>query len=294
MPAPDITTINILKTKPQVFHGLLNRKRILTVECNAGTVNKLQHQITDTEGNVVDLSTDPTVIPVLKAAEITILNPNKNPANIIEISGTVINPTEGLVEFNLGKEISECPGILRTEIGLQKGQDILYIHPLYIVANKSLWQPSESDSKCGDSLSIAELRLYIHESNPNENLWLEMEEFDPTELAMCIELPVRAFNELPPPLPVSYNTTNFPYKYNWLIGATAQLYRVKAKHYLRTHLPYQTAGGAAVDDKNKFQVYEQIGLTMWQEYLAWVRMKKVELNIEGGFRGLPSGYTRRF
>jgi regulation of enolase protein 1 (concanavalin A-like superfamily) len=53
--------------------------------------------------------------------------------------------------------------------------------------------------------------------------------------------------------------------------------QMAAHRFRRNHLPYQS-GGISIDDQNKFQIYDQTGQMMIQDYRQWIRAKKVEIN----------------
>jgi hypothetical protein len=114
------------------------------------------------------------------------------------------------------------------------------------------------------------------DSAPFNNL-LDGVEFSDVEIANAIRRCVDMWNETPPQ--VSWYTSNdFPYRYWWIMGASAILLRSAAARYRRNRLAY-SAGGVSVDDQSKAQEYEQIGEARMQEFKDWMKGEKVRINM---------------
>jgi hypothetical protein len=180
------------------------------------------------------------------------------------------------------------PGISRADAGIfDSGGALVFTNTFYLVVNRSQFTSSVLEQ---GPLSLAEIRLHLRDSGPEDNLWLGVEEFDMAEIAACIERPIRYWNEAPPPIGLYYSTASFPYRYNWLNATISGLYSLAAAHYRRVHLPVQ-AGGVQVDDKNKSAEYQAIADKLWSEYKDWVKLRKVQLNCEAAVQTMGSPYS---
>ena len=119
-------------------------------------------------------------------------------------------------------------------------------------------------------------------------------EFDVAELSLAVCRAVQYWNEDLPSIGGQYHfsTQNFPSRSMWCKGAAAELYRSIAEWHRANQLQEQAAG-IAVDDHNKSQEYDQAAERLWAEYRAWVRSKKVAINMGSGEDIILSDYSRR-
>lgn len=208
---------------------------------------------------------------------------------VVEIQGAFYDAQQGLVRFPLAAEHTECHGIYLCEVGVFNAAGALVIvNSFYLVINPS--QFGRSDQARG-MLTIPELRLFLRDNAAVDNELLDTVQFDAAEIALAIESPVLYWNES---LPVvsTYTTQNFPYRYHWKLGASAQLFLMIAEWYRRNQF-LTAAGGLQRDDMNKWQQYEQAGQQRWAEYKAWCQSRKVAANIEQGFGTFGSPYAYR-
>jgi hypothetical protein len=88
---------------------------------------------------------------------------------------------------------------------------------------------------------------------------------------------------------VYFDTRNYCIRHKWLQYIAGHLFLTAAHRFRRNHLPYQ-AGGIAIDDQNKFQLYDQIGMMLTQEYKEWVKQKKVQINCQLAITSQGSAY----
>ena len=202
------------------------------------------------------------------------------------VVGTVADATTGVVEFDLGVNATNIPGIFLAEAAVyNEAGTIIFINQFYLVVNRGV---TGLRLEQNGPPSIAEIRLHLRDSDPGENELLETVQFDIAEIALAIERPVLYWNETPPPINQRYTTDTYPFRYHWLEAIVGQLYMMAAHWYRRNHVPYQ-AGGVSVDDLDKSKEYEQIGQMRWQTYREWVLQKKVQLNAEAAMQSSP-GY----
>jgi hypothetical protein len=127
--------------------------------------------------------------------------------------------------------------------------------------------------------TLQDIQMALMDSSGEENLLLDRVEFTADQMAQAIGRPISYWNEVPPPIRPSLNTTNFPFRENWLRGIVGNLLVTAAHNYSRNHLAY-SAGGIAIDDQNKSQEYLRLGMQMLKDYETWVTVKKIEINTQ--------------
>jgi len=141
---------------------------------------------------------------------------------------------------------------------------------------------------CQYPLSIAEVRLAIRDICAQANFLIDDLEYTDKEIMYAIASTVDYWNEVPPDV-IRFTYSSFPFRYHWKLGVIGKLMMQAALHKLRNWLPYQ-GGNVSVNDTSTWQNYHQMGTQYWEDYKAFVVAKKVEYNINNGFRG-HSGYT---
>ncbi|NBZ97017.1 MAG: hypothetical protein EBR40_11450, partial [Proteobacteria bacterium] len=198
------------------------------------------------------------------------------------------------VEAELTKNMVGIPGIFYGEMALinvpaQEANQpcVVFSNTFYVIINRSAFDSRSSNRNAGPP-TMAEIRLHLRDSAPGESYLIENLMFDDAEIALAITRPIQYWNEVPPPIGI-FTTQNFPFRYHWLEGICANLFFMVAEQYRRNQLSY-SAGGLSVDDQNKEANYEQAGQIRWQAYREWVRAKKAEINLEGGYGEIGSTY----
>ena len=228
---------------------------------------------------------------LLKAKEVFDTN---STIPVVDIEGVFVNAAAGFLRAKLPVTATDENGILQGNWGVMSASsELIHSSQFYIVVEKS--QFSSSGSGNGNGLpSINAVRLYLRDSSPEDNPLLNTLEFDLSELCEAMILCVQHWNTMQPRVRVTFNTKNFPKPSVMLNGIMGELYLAAAKHYRRNQLN-NTAGGLAIDDKNKSQEYETIGDRMLQDYLKWVKMTKIQINKEawdGSFGSTYDGFGR--
>jgi hypothetical protein len=135
--------------------------------------------------------------------------------------------------------------------------------------------------------TTAELRLHLRDSGAEDNYLLDTIEFDLAEVAACVERPVRLWNETLEFVGPRYTTQTFPYRSRWLDATIGYLHLLAAHNYDRNLQEYQ-AGGTAMRDKAKGNLYLQKAQLLLGTYGDWVKQRKGQLNLEAAF-GSTSG-----
>lgn len=291
---PQVVCADQLFVRPVVsvdVRGKPITKRVRAVQVSQGQAATIRYTMLSQNGDPVDLSAcllaGATVVARMHETMLC------SPPDFVEIDCEVVNPpgTDGCIQVEMTEEVVAYPGISSVEFALlDVEQKVIFTNAIYLIVNRGQFGPAGSLSNVGGPPTIAEIKLHLRDSDPNDNLWLGIEEFDLAEIAACIETPIAYFNEARPPLNQQWNTSNFPWRYHWLSGIIACLYKLAAKHYARVHLPYQQQGGLMIDDKNKAQEYSAIANEAWNEYKDWVLRTKVGINAMGAIQTVGSPY----
>ena len=168
----------------------------------------------------------------------------------------------------------ECPGIYLGELLFIKDGNIEDSYRMNIEVQASL------NFRVNGPLNIAEVRLWVRDTNPEDNFLLDEVEYKDAEIIAAISRGVDTWNSTPPMMRrATYTPHNFPYRGPWIQVTVGYLMGIAAHSYLRNHLPYQAAG-LSVDDKNKYQYYRQESKERIEGYRAWVREAKLQANAE--------------
>ena len=274
---------------------LLSRMRAITV--SQGQCAVISWQMQDKDGNPVDLTPagfsentpeDNPYAVVLRVKEQIMLGSNLAPK---EFQATVTDAANGKVEVQLTAAFVAYAGIFYGEFALVTVPADQAAKPCVVFSNLFsliITRSTFGTAEVGGPPTMAEIRLHLRDSSPAESSLLDRLMFDDAEIALAITRPIQYWNEVPPPIGI-FTTQNFPFRYHWLEGICANLFFMVAEQYRRNQLSY-SAGGLSVDDQNKEANYEQAGQIRWQAYREWVRAKKAEINLEGGYGEIGSTY----
>jgi len=255
MPDPVVPCANqkVLPQRVTQVDGVANVQKLSAFSTQQGQPATLEWTVRDPTGCAVNLTTcgGPVVLRLREALSIG------HPSSFgVEIPTDPVDPANGVVQVTLTPAAVAYPGISRGEFGVFDAANVLlFTNPFLLIVNRSQWA---SEQTLLGPPSLPEVRLHMRDSSPADNLWLGVQEFDDAEIAYAITRPIEYWNEAPPPLDFNFNTSNFPWRYNWLNGAVATLYEMASLHYARTHMQY-SAGGVQIDDKNRAQEYAKIG-----------------------------------
>jgi len=201
------------------------------------------------------------------------------------IKATIVAPAAaGGLTFDYNEHITRQGGIFTAEAQLFANSHMRHTYPFFFIVTPDL------ASREGTQLTISEIRMSIRDVDPEANFLLDALEFSRQEIALCMRRCVDYWNESLPPVSY-YKTTDFPYRYQYSRAVVAQLYFMAAQHKLRNDLNY-SAGGVTVQDTSNFEKYQKMSDQLWDEWKQWVKDKKLNINIMGGF-GYLGGYRGR-
>lgn len=281
--------------------------RIKAFVVDQGVKAILEHQFTDRQGKPLDLSSSfddgqsisqgandkYTVMARIK--EPIASGPSREQNPIWELNAWVENAAQGLVRVRLNKDVVEQAGIY--EVGfaiLDEDGDRVVVNDAFMSVEQGLW--ANSNKTLYDNLgppTLREIRQTLVDTCPADNLLLDQVEFTTDQIIYAIIQPVEDWNVALPPLKFDYTTRNFPYRNPWKEAIVGHLLVAAAHNYRRNHLAY-SAGGTAIDDKNKEQPYLQMGLQLLQGYKDFVLNKKVAINMGAVAGSIGSPFGSRF
>lgn len=277
--------------------GKPNLRKMQGVSIVTGQLATIRYTMRDINGDPVDLSLCMAAGSVVKlrvreAIEMCDWQQATISGSVVDLS---TNGADGVVQATLTEPVTHLPGIYRCEFAILSNDtpqaNLIFSNEFFLIVNRGQFAniPFNHVRTQGPP-TLPEIRLHLRDSDPADNLWLGVQEFDTAEIAACIERPIHYFNEAPPPINQRFNTSNFPSRYFYLEAIVGCLYQMAAIHYMRTHLPYQQQQGLSIDDKNKAEQYAAEGKQRWEEWKNWVRHKKVQINAAAAFQSMGSPY----
>lgn len=137
-------------------------------------------------------------------------------------------------------------------------------------------------------LTPEEVMVYIQD-DPSKNHLLDGLEFNPTQVALSIELAVAEFNMVQPLS--SYTLDNFPNKAILMNGTLYKLYSGQAALLARNTMNYSD-GGLQIPVEERYQLYAELSLKYQRDFLTASSAFKISTNIEQGWGAVPSDYSK--
>lgn len=202
------------------------------------------------------------------------------------IEATVVDAVNGAITWDYSGNTVVRAGIFTAETQIWQDGVRRRVLPFFFIVNPSL---AGVASNSRQMLSIAEIRMTLRDSDAAANFLIDELDFKTNEIALMIRRCVDYWNEQPPPVG-TYTAASFPWRYNLSLGVAAQLHKMASVHKMRNDLDYN-AGGITVQDTKNWQTYAAVGDQLWSQWVDWVRHKKYQLNVEGAFATLRSGYA---
>ncbi len=191
----------------------------------------------------------------------------------------VVEASAGLVEATLTEAAVAYAGVYLLQWDVRDSAGVMQFSDQgYLVVSRGL---GTGETRRGPP-STSEIRLHMRDSGAEDNYLLDSTEFDLSEIAVCIERAVEIWNDTIDYVGRRYTTQTFPYRSQWLDAIIGGLYLLAAQNY-RRNLQQYTAGGTAMNDKNKAQEYDQIGRALMSQYRTFVVRRKDTINAMGAF-----------
>lgn len=213
----------------------------------------------------------------------------RNP--IWDIYGDAVDPSKGIVRFELEEAVVEHAGIYELNFAVmnESGKPVAIDRGILSVEKSMFAVDLDLARKDLGPPTIQEVRMRLMDSSRNENLLLDDTEFKDEQILMAMWEPIRLWNETPPPIE-RFTTRTFPFRGAWIQGVLAQLHLMMANHFRRNVFRQATGG---TNDKDKEREYMAEGQRLWQEYQAWLLNKKVEINLKKFAGNARSQYSSR-
>jgi hypothetical protein len=289
---------NIVSAPISKTNGLPVLGKMRAISISQGQCATINWELHDKDGNPIDLTPcgfTADAVPdnfkiVLRLKEHLALGNSRTP---VQLDATVVDAQRGVIQIALDKNVVGLPGIYFADAALINVPAesanlpcVIFSNTFYLIINRSTFG---EPSRAGGPPSMAEIRLHLRDSSPNESYLLEHLMFDDAEIALAITRPVQYWNETPPPIDNVYNTQTFPFRYHWLEGICANLFFMVAEQFRRNQLDY-SAAGLSLNDQNKEANYDRAGQMRWQAYREWVRATKASMNLEGCYGQVTSNY----
>lgn len=210
------------------------------------------------------------------------------------LDGSTVNAETGKVRAQLTWPVVERAGIYEMSWAIyDHNNGPVLVNRGLLSVERSLWaiDPLLSRNDIGPP-TLQEVRMRIRDSAGADNVLLDAIEFSDEEVMLAMTEPVRKWNEEPPPIR-RFTTRDFPFRGAWITGVMAQLHYTAAAFYRRNRLAH-AAGGTAIDDLNKEREYMAEADRLWtNEYVPWLRRKKVEINLKLFMGESRSAYSFR-
>ena len=124
-------------------------------------------------------------------------------------------------------------------------------------------------------LTDMDIRIFLRDS-PLGNKLLGDFEYTPEELRTAQTLVVDRWNDTPPFIN-SFTVDDFPFRWAWLVGTTANLLTMAAHRFRRDNLTYTVPGGS-IDDQNKAPLYDKAAMELSAQFQDWMIKTKAHIN----------------
>jgi len=137
-------------------------------------------------------------------------------------------------------------------------------------------------------LSPEEVREFIQDKIDKNHL-LDGEEFSPTQISLAMELAMGKFDMI---IPIGLTTIyTFPSKSLLMYGTLGTLYEGAAALLARNHMSYSD-GGLQIPVEERMQLYQSLAQMYSTSFDTMSRSFKLQMNIEDGWGGVQSDYSR--
>jgi len=135
-------------------------------------------------------------------------------------------------------------------------------------------------------LTTEDVRVYIKDA-ASSNTLLADQEFSDDRIRLAMEMALDDFNNIP--VQTQFTLDYFPSKTILMLGTVAQLLKGEKLFQARNNLSYQDAG-IAVNDRDKANIYAELGNQFYQEFEQRSRQWKREWNLQQGWGNFGSEY----
>ena len=285
---------------------LLNRiKAFIVQEATAPTV---EHVFRDRNGNPLDLTPPLHVSETMPPASESLAPFNTDTVEAYareflgvgdsdacykwKMDGTVFNAAAGTVRFKLNPALCQQSGLYRLSIGFIRDSRLQVVNNTLLSIEPSLFGGRGNGLKSHRTgcPTIQEIRMQLWDTSAADNPLLENVEFSDDQIATAIAKPIDVFNSHVPPINQIFNTSNFPWRSNWIDAIKGYLFSFAGDFYRRNRFG-GSGGGLEIDDRNKEQEYMRASKMYLEQWEQFVTAKKIQLNMAACVGGLSSDYS---
>ena len=293
MSTPELTDDGLLvvSASPAEVDGCNVVAGAEVAELPSGTQGVLEVQFLDAQGQPIDLSVFGTTIEGESSATAPPVVARFREATgagcTVTVDAVVVDAAQGTVRVAIPTEVSNRPGIYRVDTAVVDDDDnIRYVVTSYLHIYGTLFR--EEGVPAGPP-SMDDVRRRLRDF-PAYNELLDTYEFKPNELSESLVRPVLDWNETPV-VTIVYSTHDFPYRSHWIDAAIGELLMTAAHGYRRNRQK-----GVANDLQDREAEYTRASMSYRQEWKEFMRIRKRQDNIRGGFGrlGSPYGGSRRW
>ena len=125
---------------------------------------------------------------------------------------------------------------------------------------------------------------------PEANTLIEGVRWGQEDIDKAIIDVIDAYNTIPPPVGYVNSVESFPLRYLLLIGVTGHLLRGAAVSEASNQLNY-AADGVQVADRDKAQIFTELGNGFWKEFLDMAKQVKISQNVNALLGAIGSEYA---
>lgn len=135
------------------------------------------------------------------------------------------------------------------------------------------------------------IRMFLMDK-PELNPLLQGVRFSSEDMDEAIINVVDYYNVILPQTGRNYTVESFPSRYLLLIGVSGHLLRGAAINEASNNLTY-SAEGTSINDKDKAQVFTELGNNFWQEFKTLAKDLKTAEAVNQLYGSFGSEYSRR-
>ena len=140
-------------------------------------------------------------------------------------------------------------------------------------------------------ISEREIRIFMMDK-PELNPLLQGVRFSSEDIDQAIINVVDYYNVMIPQTGRNYTVENFPSRWLLLTGVSGHLLRGASINEASNQLTYSVEG-VQVNDKDKAQIFAELGTALWNEFKQMAKDLKIAENVNQLYGCLGSEYLRR-
>ncbi len=137
-------------------------------------------------------------------------------------------------------------------------------------------------------ITVTDVRRFLLDK-PEANTLIDGVRWTDEDIDKAVLDVIDAYNCLPPPVGFVASVEQFPFRYLLLLGVSGHLLRGAAVSEASNQLSY-SAEGVQVADRDRAQIFTELGNGFWREFLEMTKSIKVSQNVNQLLGGKGSEY----